>query len=96
MGWSKPISLGQPQRVNRLLLPYVANVDQPSMSQPLGYVSTNQVPTNVSAAPTKLDELDFDFVRRQYAFLGTFSWTTSNVYNDSLYNINHTDNMSVS
>lgn len=79
-GFSKPIVLDKPTRVGRVSFPYSATADGPTLAQPLSLLTDNEVPLHDGVARTALDEMSIDFIKQQYAYMMTFSWSvTDNV-----------------
>lgn len=76
-GFSKPIILSAPAKVLRSSLPYIANADGSSTSQPLALISQNEVVIDSGLQRTNIDEMDFGFIARQYAYHHMFTWSTS-------------------
>jgi hypothetical protein len=87
LGFSKPIVLNLPNRVHRSAIAYPANGDGSSTAQPLGLCSTNEVTVYSGAGATAIDEMSIDFIKQQYAYYATYTWTTSNSAGDSLFSL---------
>lgn len=87
LGFSKPIVLNPPTRMHRSALPYAAVSDGASVAQPLGLVSTNEVATYSGAAATTIDEMSIDFIKQQYAYYNTYTWSGTNAVGDTLFSL---------
>jgi hypothetical protein len=77
LGWSKPLNQEAPNRVSRTVNPYAANYDNTSTAKPLGLSSVNSVIPHNGVASTNADEMSFDFIKQQYAYLERFNWSVS-------------------
>jgi hypothetical protein len=84
LGFSKPIVLNLPSRVTRSGLPYGASSDGASTAHPLGLVSTNEVMVFSGAGATQIDEMSIDFIKQQFAWAQTVTWSSSNSTGDLL------------
>lgn len=94
-GFSKPLSQGAPDRVERKVLTYSSNVDQVSGAKPLGLKSDAQVIQHTGVSRVGLDEMSFDFVKAQYAHFVTFTWSTGSAHGATLLNQAITDQWNV-
>lgn len=79
MGWSKPLSLESPARIINQIEPYTANVDGISTAKPLGLSTTNSVVSHNGISGTTADEMSFDFIKSQYAYVRQVNWSTSQI-----------------
>lgn len=86
-GFSKPTNLAAPPRMVRQILPYLANADQTAMSKPLGFLSENQVVQNLGVARTNIDEMSFDYIKKIYSYIGSFTWSASDATDAVIYSL---------
>lgn len=77
MGWSKPLSLAAPDRVVRQVLPFSATSDVSVNGHPLGVSAKNSVISHSGISGTAVDEMSFDFIKSQYAYIQTVNWFSS-------------------
>lgn len=83
-GWSKPPVLNAPSLVQQRPTAYVENVDGCSTARVLAGFSTNQVePVPDGVGPSE-DQMALMFFVKKYAYVTSFSWTTSNPAGTSL------------
>jgi hypothetical protein len=75
-GWSKPLALASPNRVDRKINTFAAVADVTAFHKPLGVMSENSVavPPNIS---TNIDEMSIDFIKKIPAYITGFNWSTS-------------------
>jgi len=78
MGWSKPIALSAPTRMDRKTTPFNAVSDVSTNAKPLGVLSENSVRVP-SSLTSSVDEMDYGFIVKHFAHLLSLSWTTSGV-----------------
>jgi hypothetical protein len=87
MGWSKPLNLTAPIRIVRQALPFSANADVTVNSHPMGVQSENSVVPHSGISGTTQDEMSYDFIKSQYAFLASTSWDASATAGSTLYTV---------
>lgn len=87
MGLSKPLVLNPPQRVARNALAYIASADGGSNAVPISLASTNEVVVHSGVSATNVDEMSIDFIKSQYAYYSTTSWSGSAVAGDQLMSL---------
>lgn len=79
LGWSKPtISTGpEPMHVN--VHQYANNVDSNDSCAPMSLRTDNRVSLITDASPGAMDEMSFNFLKKQWSFLKAYSWTSSDL-----------------
>jgi len=83
-GWSKPIDVSPPERMERRVSPLNHSADGSTSARVLATVSTNSV-ADPRLSRRNVDEMTYEYLKRIPAYIGTFSWTTSNVAGDKIY-----------
>jgi hypothetical protein len=76
-GFSKPTQGDSLMKVEINNNPGHSNVDGDSDVKTLSYLQRPGVTTNKGLSGTDLDEMDFSYVTRKYAYFQQFSWTTA-------------------
>lgn len=85
LGYSKPLAVEAPIRVDRKIAPFMAVADKPSYSKPLGMIAENSV-----AIPNRLtgiDEMSIDFIKKVPAYINQSTWTASYTSGASLFQV---------
>jgi hypothetical protein len=88
-GFSKPPVLSAPNRFVRTVYPYIANADQFTTAAPLAVMSTNEVVLHSGVGGTNVDQLAFDYIKKQWCYYTQVSWTTAMVADTVLSTTNH-------
>jgi len=73
-GFSKPTIEVPPNPVIRKAIPFSANSDGVFTGQKLALSSTNEVPITTGRQRTQVDEMSFDFIKKQPAWVQTVAW----------------------
>ena len=83
-GWSKPLALKAPERMDRKIMAFSAVSDVAAYAKPLGVLSENSVALP-PPIPKNIDEMSIDFIKQVYAFAYSTTWTTSQVAGTILF-----------
>jgi len=83
-GYSNPLNLEATQRNALTWFPFALNPDATDTSLPLSLMSRNDVEALTGVGGTDLDESSIDFIKQVPAWIGTLSFTTSNLIGDNL------------
>jgi hypothetical protein len=86
-GWSKPLNMSAPTRVTRQVGQFSANYDNASTAKPLGLFSQNSVIPHNGVSNTNADEMSFDFIKMQYAYIRTVSFSVADAAQSVLFSI---------
>lgn len=76
-GWSKPILDSQPCRMVSNSHPYLANTNEPDVSNVVALTADNRVSVMPDVNLSGVDEMAISFIKRQKAFIASTSWDTS-------------------
>jgi hypothetical protein len=76
-GWSKPTLDSQLVRVYHNPHAYMANINESDTTNNLGLIQDNKVKVMDDVNLSGVDEMSFDFIKRQKAFLLTIPWLTT-------------------
>lgn len=76
-GWSKPILDSQPCRMVANPHPYLANTNEPDVSNTVALNADNRVSVMPDVNLSGVDEMAISFIKRQKAFFISTSWSTS-------------------
>ena len=76
-GWSKPILDAQPCRMVSNPHPYLANTNEPDVSNMLALIADNRVSVMPDVNLSGVDEMAISFIIRQKAYYTSISWDTS-------------------
>jgi hypothetical protein len=76
LGLSKPLIVNAPTRMSRNALSYIASADGGSNAQPISLSSTNEVMVYTGVGATKVDEMSIDFIKSQFAYYTSTSWSS--------------------
>lgn len=93
-GFSKPLAVAAPTRMDRKTVPFAAVGDVASYAKPLGLMAENSVSVP-SLLPVGADEMDYSHIVRHYAFLSSFTWATADSAGAVVASINVTPQGSV-
>lgn len=83
-GWSKPLALASPMRVDRKINTFAAVADVTAFHKPLGVMSENSVavPPNIVSV---VDEMSIDYIKKVPAYISSFNWPTSSTAGTILF-----------
>lgn len=87
LGFSSPLIVSPSMRMVRHAVPYASNADGACGAMPMTLESTNEVALYSGVGGTELDEMSIDFIKQQYAWFGTLSWTNAQVSGTILSNL---------
>ena len=93
-GFSKPLAIAAPTRVDRKVTAFNAVSDVAHYAKPLGISSENSV-SFPSSVPVDVDEMDISYIVSHPAYLASFTWTTALASGNILANVNVTPQGSV-
>jgi len=85
-GWSKPLAVAAPVRVDRKVTTFAAVSDVADYSKPLGVLAENSVAVPPSVI-TSYDEMSIDFIKSVPAFMTSAQWNSSQVSGSVVMNI---------
>lgn len=94
-GWSKPLQGDSLTKFELLQAPGHTNVDGDSDARTLSYLSKPGVTQLAGVSGTDYDEMDFSYIVRKPAYFNKTTWTTSNVYGDTILSFNVTPAMAL-
>lgn len=75
-GFSKPLLLDKVLRTSRIAFPYSGTADGFTPAQPLSLKTDNEVVIHSGVGRTDIDEMSIDFIKQQYAYYDTVTWTS--------------------
>ena len=94
-GYSKPLALAAPLRMDRKTTTFNAVSDVIHFAKPLGMSAENAV-TFPTSVPVNVDEMDLSFITSHYAYLASYTWNNSDAAGTIVASVNVTPQGSVS
>lgn len=89
LGWSKPNNAQDLTRMVRNLYFFGTNADGADISQPMSLRADNKIKLMPALGPFEGDEMSIDYIKTRWSYTNTFTWTTSNISSDLLFNGEH-------
>jgi len=86
-GWSKPVNSEIPKYVIAHPMRGTNIYDSSNNADSMGMSNSPLVPPNFQLFGSTMDEMSWDFLKAVPAYLTSFNFSTSNVYNDLLYSL---------
>jgi len=85
-GFSKT-SLENSQVVSRLKIPFFSHGEGTDTATPLSLLMKNGVALSSSLAPTSVDEMSFDYIKKYPMWTNAFQWSTASVAGTKLFEV---------
>ena len=86
-GFSKPLFNTPPQILATQRIPFSGNSDGISLAVPYSLMSQNSIALSDRYTPNECDEMNFSFIKSVPMYVGSFSWSNSQVSGTNLYTI---------